>query len=256
MLDTASRVIKSTLDYFKSSIDVDSRLVRQFGRDRLTSDYQGVFEEAEPLVSVCVRTYNRAKLLSERCLPSIVSQTYENTEIIVVGDGCTDDTDKRIRGFSDKRLHYVNLPSRGHYPTDPKLRWMVAGTQAANHALSLATGSFITHLDDDDEYMADRIEELVTFVKQEKLELAWHPFYMQDPDYNWYVRQCPRFEKGSVTTSSCFYHRWFKAIPWDIDAYKFREPGDWNRFRKFKYLGVKAARYPGRLLKHFRERSQ
>src|SRR5262249_1151961 len=46
---------------------------------------------AEPLVSVCVATYNRAGLLTERCLPSVLGQTYRRFELIVVGDGCTDE---------------------------------------------------------------------------------------------------------------------------------------------------------------------
>lgn len=58
---------------------------------------------------------------------------------------------------------------------------------------------------------------------------------------------------GQVTTSSIFYHSWFRQIPWDIQAYRHREPGDWNRLRKMAYLGVKAGRFPDPLLWHYKE---
>ena len=80
-------------------------------------------------------TFNRAPLLLSRCLPSILKQTYGNIEVIVVGDACTDATAELIHEIPDRRLRFLNLPQRGHYPTDPNLRWMVAGTQSVNTAL-------------------------------------------------------------------------------------------------------------------------
>ncbi len=62
--------------------------------------------------------------------------------------------------------------------------------------------------------------------------------------------------RGQATTSSIFYHHWLGRYPWDIDAHLLLEPGDWNRMRKFKYLGVTVERYPEPLLRHFRERHQ
>ena len=50
----------------------------------------------DPLVSVYVPTYNRADLLMERAVGSILAQTYRNFELIVVGDHCTDDTAERL----------------------------------------------------------------------------------------------------------------------------------------------------------------
>ena len=110
---------------------------------------------------MCVGTYNRGELITERCLPSILAQTYHNLEIIVIGDACTDDTFDRIKKFSDKRLKYFNLKQRGNYPRIRKFRWMVAGSIPFNHALRMTTGDFITHLDDDDEYSPIQNREAV-----------------------------------------------------------------------------------------------
>ena len=249
-------VIRNSMDTVKSWIDVDPALVKDLTHARNSDIFQGVYYKSEPLVSVCIGTYNREKPITQRCLPSILKQTYNNLEVIVVGDACTDSTFDRLKDFKDKRLKYVNLEQRGKYPRIPSLRWMVAGTKPFNHALRMAKGDFITHLDDDDEYLPDRIEKLVRFTLDQRLELAWHPFFMEGPEGDWYIRPCDRLMYGGITTSSCLYHNWFKKIEWDINAWRMYEPGDWNRFRKLKHLNIKAARHPDPLLRHYLERAQ
>jgi len=194
--------------------------------------------------------------LQERCLASLLAQDYQNIEIIVVGDGCTDDTNVVMGSVSDTRVKFVNIDREIDYPSDPVWRWMVAGTYALNHALALARGDFITHLDDDDVHAPSRVSSLVKFARESRADIVWHAFHNQLPSGKWTLKNKSEFAKGNLTTSSVFYHQWFRNIPWDINAYKFREPGDWNRFRKFKYLGVKENFYPEPLLRHFRERSQ
>jgi glycosyltransferase involved in cell wall biosynthesis len=210
----------------------------------------------QPLVSVCVATYNRARLLTERCIPSVLSQTYPNFELIVVGDGCSDETEQLMAKIDDPRLKFVNLPERGNYPTDPLRRWMVAGTQAINHSMSLAQGDYVTHLDDDDEYLPERLEKLVTFAVANKYDLVWHPFWMENPNNEWYVLEAPAFAFSQVTTGSVFYRSWFTRIQWDIEAHRLMEPGDWNRYRRIKYLGPISQRYPEPLMRHYRQGTQ
>lgn len=240
----------------RSHFDVGPRVRRLFGEARETPEYQGAYEKRDPLVSVCVATYNRAELLVSRSLPSLLSQTYPNLQIVVVGDGCTDDTAERVASLSDRRIFFVNLPKRGDYPDDPHLRWMVAGTAALNHALSLAKGDFITHLDDDDEHSADRIETLIRIIQDARADLVFHPFEVETVSGEWQLNRASAFDLGQVTTSSVLYHRWFRRLGWDPFAHRYGEPGDWNRFRKFNYLGARVARHDGPLLKHYRERNQ
>lgn len=230
--------------------------MEKFEEDRTTGEYNSVFTEDSPLVTVCVATYNRGAILVDRCLASIIGQDYENLEIIVVGDCCTDDTQERVAAIGDDRIRFVNLPERGHYPKNSFRRWMVAGTKPINHALEMATGSFITHLDDDDEYAPDRIRLLVEFIQETRADLVWHPFEWQRTRWIWSVNKATEFSYGQATTSSIFYHKWFRNIPWDINAHRFYEPGDWNRLRKIEYLGANLARHPGYLLRHYRERNQ
>lgn len=243
-------------DLLKSRYDVSDECFDRFQKDRVTPEFLSVYEKPAPLVSYCMATYNRGRLLAERALKSILSQDYPHIEVIVVGDCCTDDTEARIQAIGDGRVRFINLPERGRYPDDPNWRWMVAGTVPINCALSLARGDFITHLDDDDEHPKDRVAKIVSFVRESKAELVWHPFWREAFDGQWELKPCHQFKRYEVTTSSIFYHRWLARIPWDMNAYRYREPGDWNRLRKFKYLGVRAARYPEPFLRHYMERNQ
>lgn len=248
--------LRRELDALRCSLDLDPALIEKFEEDRASEEYNSVFTENSPLVTVCVATYNRGSLLVDRCLRSIIGQDYANLEIIVVGDCCTDDTEERVAAIGDDRIRFVNLAERGRYPEDPTRRWMVAGTKPINYALGMATGSFITHLDDDDEYSSDRIRLLVGFIQETRADLVWHPFESQNTRWGWTVSKANDFVFGHVTTSSIFYHKWFSNIPWDINAYRYHEPGDWNRLRKIQYLGARLARHPDYLLRHYREQNQ
>jgi len=247
---------REELDAVRSRVDVPSELIDEFNRSRSTADYNQVFEIPNPLVSVCVATYNRADLLVDRCLWSILNQDYGNIEVIVVGDCCTDHTAARIAEIKDPRLTFTNLPERGTYPTNPRWRWMVAGTAAINRALNLARGDFIAHLDDDDRYAPHRIRRLVAFAQEQRADLVWHPFLWERRLDKWVLNQAERLARTKVTTSAIFYHRWFARILWDVDAYRYREPGDYNRIRKLKFFGIKTRRYPEPLLWHYKERNQ
>jgi hypothetical protein len=243
--------LEEQLDLLKSSLEVPEEWFDEFQQWKRNHPIP-----ANPLVSVCVATYNRSNLLTSRCLPSLCRQTYRNLEIIVVGDGCTDDTAIRIAQLRDPRIRFENLAHRGRYPEEPNRRWMVAGTIPVNRALDLAEGDFVTHLDDDDEHDPERVQKLVDFARKNELDFIWHPFLYQTAEGNWLTFSCDSLRYAQVTTSSIFYRRWLKRVHWDIKAHMLGEPGDWNRVRKFRYLGVNAGRHPDVLLRHYAERMQ
>lgn len=92
----------------------------------------------EYLVSVIIPVYNSQKDL-DRCLNSIVNQTYENLEIIVVDDGSTDDSAIIYSKYAtqDKRIKIVKQENKGV-------------SSARNEALSIANGYFCYFCDSDD----------------------------------------------------------------------------------------------------------
>lgn len=238
-------------DRSRAELGLDSFLALEAARQ--TTEFQAVFTATEPLVSVIIATHNRAQLLLERSLPSLLGQSYKNLQVIVVGDQCTDGTFDQLQHVRDPRLVYLNLEERDPYPTDSYKRWMVAGSPAMNAGLRRATGDFVTHLDDDDSHPKHRIELLVSEAQSRRAELLWHPFNRQQLDGSWLRVESPTFSPGLVTTSSVFYHSWFKRIEWDTRSYLSMEPGDWGRFRKFVWLGARAERVNDSLLDHYLE---
>jgi glycosyltransferase involved in cell wall biosynthesis len=104
-----------------------------------------------PLVSAIIATYNRAGLVGN-AVESILQQTYENIEVIVVDDGSTDDTHAVLARFGDRiRIIYQNNAG----PAAARNR----GTRAAN-------GDIISFLDSDDIWLPARIERVVELLQR------------------------------------------------------------------------------------------
>ncbi len=66
----------------------------------------------EPLVTVIIPTYNRAKLIVS-ALNSIFAQTYQNYEILVMDDASTDNTEEVIRELHSEKIRYYKLEKNG-----------------------------------------------------------------------------------------------------------------------------------------------
>ena len=262
-LERRVAVLESRLDLERDRIDWAlgvgegvTAMIDAYHSYRQTSEYYTAFDEANPLVSICVATMDRADVLMERCINSIRAQSYRNLQVVVVGDNCTDDTPRRLAALNDARIQFVNLLERGPYPYPGFDRWCVAGSNAMNHALSLCEGRFVTHLDDDDAMVPHRIETLVAAAMEARADFLWHPIWYERENGTWDRHGNGRLELTHVTTGSIFYHIYFARFPWDVYSYRLREPGDWNRLRKIKLLRPRLYHVDEPLLYHYREQSQ
>jgi len=130
----------------------------------------------DPMVSVYMPTYNRGQLVVDRPLPSVLNQTYENFEFIILGDCCTDNTSLLISNFSDRRIKFHNLKSRKkRYPVEGDHainHWLAGPVVAANKAISLAKGKWIARLDDSVIWTKDHIESLLRFAQEGNYEFV------------------------------------------------------------------------------------
>jgi hypothetical protein len=255
-LESLMEMERGRIDWALGGVEGVTAQIDAYHAYRETQDYRAPYASAAPLVSICVATVDRANLLLERSIASIRAQSYHNLQIIVVGDNCSDDTALRLAALGDNRIHFVNLPERGPYPRQGIDRWYVAGSNAMNHALSLCEGHFVTHLDDDDAMVPHRIETLVGEALQNRADFLWHPFWCENRDGTWLKLGNGRLELGQVSTGSIFYHRYFARVPWDVHAYRLREPGDWNRLRKIKLMRPRMRFVEEPLLYHHVEQAQ
>ena len=111
------------------------------------------------LISVVVPVYNVEKYI-DRCLNSIINQTYRKLEIIIVNDGSTDNSRKIIDKFSkmDSRIIVIDKNNGGL-------------SEARNVGINAATGDYITFIDSDDFVSYDYIEYLYSLIEKYKVKV-------------------------------------------------------------------------------------
>jgi|SRR5947209_14184932 len=111
-LTTGLRGERDRLDWALAALEGVTAQIDAYHAYRSTDEYRTAYTSVDPLVSICVATVDRAGLLLERCIPSLLAQTYRNLQIVVVGDNCMDDTMQRLASHGDSRIQFVNLPGR------------------------------------------------------------------------------------------------------------------------------------------------
>lgn len=114
------------------------------------------------LISIIIPTYNRGNIVS-KTLQSVMSQTYQNWECLVVDDGSTDNTEDVVNKFvkSDKRFSFFRRPL-----SKPK-----GANSCRNFGFSKSKGSYINFLDSDDIFLPQKLE-----LQVKALQVSGYPF--------------------------------------------------------------------------------
>jgi glycosyltransferase involved in cell wall biosynthesis len=102
-------------------------------------------------ISVVMSVYN-AELYIAQAIESILAQTYDNFEFIIIDDGSQDDSLKLIESYKDRRIKFKSRANKG----------MPA---SLNEAIGLANGKYIARQDADDISLPERLEKQVTFLE-------------------------------------------------------------------------------------------
>lgn len=108
--------------------------------------------EEEPTVSVIIPTYNRAHTI-KRAILSVLNQTYQGFEIIVVDDCSTDNTREVIEKFGDKRIRYIRKKANK------------GAAAAGNTGIKAVRGEYIVFLDSDDKWLPNKLDEQIKVLK-------------------------------------------------------------------------------------------
>ncbi len=104
-----------------------------------------------PFFSIIVPTYNRAHTL-RRCIDSMILQTFQDWELIIVDDGSADATEELVKSYKDIRIKYVWQENQER-------------SAARNHGIKLAKGDWICFQDSDDEYLPAHLDVLNTEIQ-------------------------------------------------------------------------------------------
>lgn len=196
--------------------------------------------DPSPLVSVYIPTYNRAQLLAERSIPSILAQTYRHFELIVVGDSCTDSTAEVVARFKDPRIRFFNLPKRSYrYPPTAENHWLAGPVVPANEALRLVQGRWIARLDDDDTWDPLHLETSLEFARKGGYEFV-SALFVEERDgtrrvvdgfhaaSSYYTRRDGESGEGSPKlgpTQTWVYRSYLSLFRYNIDCWR----KEWNR---------------------------
>lgn len=177
-----------------------------------------------PLVSIYIPTHNRPQLLL-RALDSCIAQDYGDIEIIVSDDGSTpqtaDLTYERMR--EDPRIRYIRSDA-------PK-----GACYARNVAIAAARGEYVTGLDDDDEFLPNRVSTLLQKFQSGDFSFVCANMYIRDEGSShigtpyYFSRKDLEFDYRDLLFKNCASNQVFTRTDW------LRGIGGFNeRIRKFQ----------------------
>jgi glycosyltransferase involved in cell wall biosynthesis len=112
-----------------------------------------------PAVSVVIPTYKRASVIGN-AIESVLAQSFQDFEVLVADDASPDDTENVVRGFRDPRIRYLRQTKNS------------GDAAARNLGVRHASGEFIAFLDDDDEWLPEKLRLQVEFLSQDVKDLG------------------------------------------------------------------------------------
>ena len=149
----------------------------------------------QPLVSVIVPVYNGSAYL-DRCVKSILGQTYTNLEIWLIDDGSTDNSLALCRQFArqDGRVHVVHQPNQGN-------------CAARNTGIEHATGDFLALIDQDDWLPENAYQTLLDLHVRTGAEVVWGniTYYQEGKDPFTPIRLFSNRERKKLSLEQVLY---------------------------------------------------
>jgi glycosyltransferase involved in cell wall biosynthesis len=142
-----------------------------------------------PLVSVVIPTHNRPDFLT-KTLQSILDQSYQNMEILVVSNGVNNKNKAAVENFHDSRVQYFEQGNSGG-PASPR-----------NHGIRESSGKYLAFCDDDDLWMPDKLaKQIESLEKNPGHGIAYTKMRRFDERSEWSVSH----EAGEATVDSLLY---------------------------------------------------
>ncbi len=149
-----------------------------------------------PKVSIVIPTCDRAEML--RCaISSVLAQTWQDFELLVVDDASKDHTAGVVASFSDPRIVYLKQEQR------------IGGAAARNRGIDCARGEVVAFLDDDDEWLPMKLEkQMVLFERRPiSLGLVYTGYWIIDKESGKVVQQKIPTKQGDLSRE-IFIRNW------------------------------------------------
>ncbi len=179
-----------------------------------------------PRVTVIIATYNWSSVL-RYSVGSVLRQTFTDFELLVVGDGCTDDSAEVVAGAGDPRVRWINLPANTGHQSGPN-----------NEGLRQGRGEIVAYLGHDDLWLPHHLEVMVEALDRTGSDLAYALAINVDADGTTWPN-VPRPLEGRFTAPLAIVHR--KRVTDDMGGWRdyreLREPPDHELWRRAQGRG-------------------
>ena len=171
-------------------------------------------------ISVIIPVYNVEQYL-ERCVKSVINQTYKNIEIILVDDSSTDSSLEVCNKLAqkDSRIKVIHKENGGL-------------SSARNVGLDVAKGKYITFIDSDDVPEVTWAEKLYNAAKANDADIAFSGYDRVDLD-----------TEKVVATEMTQYGTMNKDVDWNDDFIVYANPSLWNKIYRRDLVKDLAAKY-------------
>ena len=184
-----------------------------------------------PRVTVICATYNWSTVLPYS-LGSALAQTFRDFEILVVGDGCTDDSAEVVASLGDPRIRWINLPENTGHQSGPN-----------NEGLRQARGEIIAYLGHDDLWLPHHLATLVGLI-DEGADVAHGMMVCVGPEDRFLWPLIPLPERFYTAPPSALVHR--RRVTEEIGGWRHRSEvsvsPDADLFRRARAAGYQFAR--------------
>jgi hypothetical protein len=201
------------------------------------------WEDPEPLISVTVATLGRPRELIERSLPSILGQSHNRIEVIVVGDDAGPETADAVASIDDDRISFTELGPGLSWTEDPRKQWLVGATRPRNAAVRMAKGAWIVQFDDDDEMRFDCLSTLLELARSERAEAVYGQIRAHGRVRRFDIGQFPP-SLGEFSWAAGMYHSGLRFFERQLIAAEMGIPGDWWLAERMLRAGVRFAMHP------------
>lgn len=188
-LDSIAAALGEVRPVLRAIVAEEAENRRRLHARRDTERYAAAYTDPRPLVSVTAATRDHPELLLSRALPSLLAQTHDELEVLVVGDAAAAELGEAVAALGeavaalgDRRVSYANLTQRVSAHEDPRRRWLVGSTMARNEAARRAAGRWLLHFDDDDHLRPQAIASLLELAREQRAEVAYGGFEEHDPE--------------------------------------------------------------------------
>ena len=189
-----------------------------------------------PEVSVIIPTYNRARVL-RRGVESVLAQTYQDFEVIVVDDASSDDTQDVLLKITDPRLRLIrHETNRG-------------ATAARNSGIEVATGVFVAFQDSDDEWLPEKLaKQMALFQANPSASVVYSGMLRNEADGTVYIPGPQIRTREGDLLDSLLYENFVGTPSMVVRRECLEETGgfleDLPRFQDWELVIRLAKRYP------------